>query len=666
MLHKYHMTDNLPLAYFLYNRDYEVIDCNRAAVNIFARDKGKSFELVRTYLISHARYIYPNYEFDKEFTEQVIRESCKQALEEGVFRFEHTYLTLSGEVIPCDVTIIPVRLDDGQGYIHYLRDLNDNQRIQAEIRRREAAEEENRAKSRFLARMSHEIRTPMHAVLGITKLLMQKENLPTDIYDDLSRINSSSELLIATLDDILDLSKVEAGKLEIVNASYDTERLISDTVQLNQIHSKNKNLSFRVTVDKDIPCRLIGDELRIKQILNNLLSNAFKYTHTGSVAFSVKIHINENNEPCICFTIRDTGVGLTAEQKNSLLDAEYIRYNILNERETVGTGLGMNVVKQLITLMSGKIQIDSELYKGTEITVSIPQEVNETKTLGAQKVKKLQGDNGSSPLRGLHISAIQPKPIDRSPMPYGRVLVVDDVESNVYVAQGILEHYDIGVDTANNGKEALERIKNGAEYDIIFMDLMMPEMDGEEATQKIRDLGYTKPIIALTANIIGKNEQMFIEKGYDGFIGKPINIDHMERYLTRFIREKYTAQSTNKPVILAIDDNPSALNTLNEILKTSYRVLSTKNGKTGLSILDKQKVDLILLDIAMPGLSGFDVLKYLKEKSIDIPVIIVTASDQPKDQITGMVLGAVDFLRKPFDKETVLRRIRLHLGTGRA
>jgi CheY-like chemotaxis protein len=660
------MTDNLPLAYFLYNRDYEVIDCNRAAVNIFARDKGKSFELVRTYLISHARYIYPNYEFDKEFTEQVIRESCKQALEEGVFRFEHTYLTLSGEVIPCDVTIIPVRLDDGQGYIHYLRDLNDNQRIQAEIRRREAAEEENRAKSRFLARMSHEIRTPMHAVLGITKLLMQKENLPTDIYDDLSRINSSSELLIATLDDILDLSKVEAGKLEIVNASYDTERLISDTVQLNQIHSKNKNLSFRVTVDKDIPCRLIGDELRIKQILNNLLSNAFKYTHTGSVAFSVKIHINENNEPCICFTIRDTGVGLTAEQKNSLLDAEYIRYNILNERETVGTGLGMNVVKQLITLMSGKIQIDSELYKGTEITVSIPQEVNETKTLGAQKVKKLQGDNGSSPLRGLHISAIQPKPIDRSPMPYGRVLVVDDVESNVYVAQGILEHYDIGVDTANNGKEALERIKNGAEYDIIFMDLMMPEMDGEEATQKIRDLGYTKPIIALTANIIGKNEQMFIEKGYDGFIGKPINIDHMERYLTRFIREKYTAQSTNKPVILAIDDNPSALNTLNEILKTSYRVLSTKNGKTGLSILDKQKVDLILLDIAMPGLSGFDVLKYLKEKSIDIPVIIVTASDQPKDQITGMVLGAVDFLRKPFDKETVLRRIRLHLGTGRA
>jgi CheY-like chemotaxis protein len=664
MTHQIHIMDDLPLAFFVFNQDYEVIDCNRAAVDLFAKDKGRSFELVRTYLISHARYIYPNYELDNDFTEQIIRESCNQALEAGVFRFEHTYSTLSGEALLCEVTIVPVKLDDGQGYVHYLRDLNDNHRIQAEIRRREAAEEESRAKSRFLARMSHEIRTPMHAVLGISELLVQNKDLPLEVYEALMRINSSSGLLMATLDDILDLAKVEAGKLEILRVPYETARLISDTVRLNHVHGRNKNLKFVIKVDDNLPCRFIGDELRIKQILNNLLSNAFKYTQSGSVTLSFGIQQNNSGEPCFHFMVEDTGLGLTPKQKEILFDSEFTRFNVQGNPEIIGSGLGMSVVKQLLTLMNGVIYVKSEPNGGTQITVYIPQKIDSEETLGAERAEALEDPKIHQVSDADPSSVVSQTAVDRSPMPYGRVLVVDDVESNVYVAQGILEHYEIGVDTAYNGKEAVEKIANGAVYDMVLMDYMMPGMDGEEATKKIRGLGYTHPIVALTADVLGKTEAFYTERGFDGFLGKPIDMDHMEQYLTYYIRDKYATESLEKPCVLVIDDSPATLTMLNELLRSSYRVLAARDGQTGLLILKEQKVDLILLDIAMPGLSGFDVLKQLRKDNNQIPVIIITASEQPKDQVKGMALGAVDFLRKPFNKQTVLRRVKLQLGAG--
>jgi signal transduction histidine kinase/CheY-like chemotaxis protein len=668
LAHQFHLTDDIPIAFFLYNRDYAVIDCNRAAVNIFARDKGRNLELVRAYLISHARYIYPNYKTDEAFTEQVIRGACKQALKEGLFQFEHTFLTLSGATIPCEVTIVPVRLDDGQGYIHYLRELHDHQRVQEEMRRREAAEEANRAKSRFLARMSHEIRTPMHAVLGIAELLMQRDDLPPEIFDALTQINSSSSLLIATLDDILDLAKVEAGKLEIMAVPFETTRLIIDTVQLNQVHKNTKDLDFNISVDAKLPRRLIGDALRIRQIINNLLSNAFKYTRSGSVTLAFKYDKNKD-EPAFCFSVKDTGQGMTFEQQSRLFDTEFTRFNAQANQHIAGSGLGMSVVKQLLVLMDGEVTVESEPNTGTEITVSIPMQAESNEILGAELAENLQDPSGYRYLHKQLPPTKKPEKIDRSPMPYGKVLVVDDVESNIYVAQGILEHYEINVDTAVNGIEAVEKIKTGAVYDIIFMDQMMPEMDGDEATKIIRESGYVHPVIALTANIVDKKDHEFTEKGYDGFIGKPIEIEQIERSLKRYIRDKYASTlfapvPVTKPVVLIIDDAPAALTLLNDILKPYYRVLAARSGQAGLAVMEKQKVDLVLLDITMPGLSGFDVLERLSEAAMKVPVILVSASEQPQDQIRGMLLGAVDFLRKPFDKQTVLKRVKLHVGSG--
>ncbi|MCL2187421.1 MAG: response regulator [Defluviitaleaceae bacterium] len=660
-----HLTDELPLAYFLYNKEYTVIDCNRAAVDIFAHGKGINLELVRTYLISQARYTYPNYETDKAFTEQVIKSVCERALSEGSFRFEHTFLTLEGRAIPCEVTIVPVSLEDGQGYVHYLRDLHDNQRVLLETRRREAAEEANRTKSRFLARMSHEIRTPMHAVLGIAELLMKKEHLPNDVMEAVTRINAASGLLMATLDDILDLAKVEAGKIELANSPYELSRLIINTVQLNHVHM-NKGLRFDVKVDANLPCRMVGDEMRIRQILNNLLSNAFKYTQVGYVSLSADKEISENDELFLCFTVEDTGQGLTTEQKTRLFDSEFTRFSA--QSHIIGSGLGMTVVKQFLTLMDGDAAVESQIGVGTKITVKIPQRAESEEVLGDTLAEALQDIERHRALLA-SLPGTKTIDIDSSPMPYGKVLVVDDVESNVYVAQGILAHYEIQVDTAINGMEAVEKIEKGAVYDIIFMDHMMPHMDGVEATQAIREMKYTHPIIALTANIVAASEQEFTSRGFDGFISKPIDTGQLARCLDFYIRKKHAemvftqaAPPVAKPVVLTVDDSPTALTVLNDILKPHYKILSARSGSIAFNVLEKQKVDLMLLDLAMPEISGFDILERLKETDNSIPVIIISASDEPQDQVRGMAMGAVDFLRKPFDAQTVLQRVKLHLG----
>jgi signal transduction histidine kinase/CheY-like chemotaxis protein len=652
MTHQGHMTDYLPIAYFLFNHRYDVVDCNRAAVDIFAREVSNSFEIARLHLISRARYIYPGYESDKDFTEQVIQGACKQSLEKGHFHYEHTFMTLSGEAIPCEVTIIPVRMEDGQGYIHYLRDLHDNQRIKAEVRRREAAEEESHAKSRFVARMSHEIRTPIHAVLGIAELLLQKEDLPADIYESLTRINASSGLLMSILNDILDLAKVEAGKMEILYAPYDINRLVTNTAQLNRIH-ENEDLTFSVTVDGNIPRLLLGDEMRIRQILNNLLSNAFKYTQKGTVSLSAAVETGRDGGPILRFIVKDTGQGLTNEQQERLFESDFTRFNVQSNRNVIGSGLGMSVVKQLLTLMNGEIYIDSDPSAGTKITVFIPQ----LSAVGMEAMVNAESD--------------EPEPINRSPMPYGKVLVVDDVESNLFLAQGIFKSYELSVDTAQNGKEALDKIINGAVYDIIFMDYLMPDMNGIEAARAMRDLGYIHPIIALTANVTDQSEAIFASNGFDGFIGKPININHLDRYLTFLIRDKYAAAAfldpstyLAKPVVLVVDDNPADLSMLSSILRPYYRVLSVRSGEIALDIMEKQKVDLVLLDVVMPELSGFDVQRRMKSNNLDIPVIMISASDKPEDQVKGMALGALDFLRKPLVPETVKQRVELHMGAS--
>jgi len=394
---------------------------------------------------------------------------------------------------------------------------------------RNEAEQANKSKSSFLATMSHEIRTPMNAIIGITQIQLQKENLPADYSEVLGKIYTSGKSLLGIINDILDMSRIETGKLELNPVEYDLPSVINDTVQLNVVRIGDKKIDFLLNTDKNLPSKLFGDEIRIKQILNNLLSNAIKYTEQGYVKLSID-HSMADKDIDLHFYVEDTGQGIEPEDKEKLF-TEYLRFNFDANRTTEGTGLGLTITKKLVEMMDGAISVQSEVGKGSIFTVTVRQKAMNCEAVGEDIADRLNNfmymDDRVGDMR-----------IERSPMPHGSVLVVDDVEINLYVAEGVLQPYGLNIELVDSGFAAIEKIEGGKTYDIIFMDHMMPKMDGIMTTQKLRALGYTRPIIALTANALVGNDEMFSQNGFDGFIAKPIDIKDMDEVLVKFIKSK--------------------------------------------------------------------------------------------------------------------------------
>jgi signal transduction histidine kinase/CheY-like chemotaxis protein len=398
-----------------------------------------------------------------------------------------------------------------------------------------AAEAASKSKSNFLATMSHEIRTPMNAIIGIAQIQLQRDDLPEDYAAALQKIYSSANNQLGIINDILDMSKIETGKMELNPIEYEIPSLINDAIQLNAVRIGEKQLEFIVDIDENMPSRLYGDELRIKQVLNNLLSNAIKYTDEGCVKLSVSC-LKDSGGVMLRFAVEDTGQGMKPEDKERLC-SEYMRFNAQANRATEGTGLGLNIAKRLVEMMDGSINVESEYGKGSVFTVTIRQKAVECPAIGADIAEQLRkfaftGDRRAANQR-----------IDRELMPYGSVLVVDDVSTNLYVAEGLLSLYQLKIETAGSGFEAIEKVESGRVYDVIFMDHMMPRMDGIEAMQKLRGLGYRGAIVALTANALVGNDEMFRQKGFDEFISKPINIRRLDEVLNKFIRDRHIEEA---------------------------------------------------------------------------------------------------------------------------
>jgi signal transduction histidine kinase/CheY-like chemotaxis protein/HPt (histidine-containing phosphotransfer) domain-containing protein/ferredoxin len=452
---------------------------------------------------------------------------------------------------PFDVEYQMLKKNGGYGYYHAagetIRDKNGNPlRIAGSLfditetknilldteRQRVEAEAANKAKTAFLSTMSHEIRTPMNAILGITEIQLQNDLLDPDVKEALEKIYTSGDILMGIINDILDLSKIESGKMELFITKYDITSLVSDIVQLNILSIGGKPIVFDLYMDENMPVSLLGDEHRVKQILNNLLSNAFKYSMEGTVELSVSAEpVNgEENKVILVFTVSDTGQGMTKEQIDILFD-EYSRFNLEANRSTEGTGLGMSITNNLIHLMNGEILIESEPGKGSVFTVRLPQDKVGNAVLGREIAENMHRFRASGRAQMKRVK------ITREPMPYGSVLLVDDVETNIYVASGLLSPYQVKIDSAISGAEAVEKIKNGNVYDIIFMDHMMPKMDGIEATKIIRGMGYTRPIVALTANAVRGQADIFLGSGFDDYITKPIDIRQLNAALNKLIRD---------------------------------------------------------------------------------------------------------------------------------
>jgi len=386
------------------------------------------------------------------------------------------------------------------------------------------------AKGSFLANMSHEIRTPLNAIIGLTEAELRRD-LPEANSETLRKIQSSGELLMGIINDILDMSKIEAGKFELILSTYDIVEMIYDTITVNMVHIGSKPIKFSVLVDESIPRCLKGDDIRIRQILGNLLSNAFKYTHKGKVELKAA-WMPKGDAALLTFKISDTGMGIHTHDLKKLF-SEYAQVNQQSTRGIGGTGLGLPICKRLVELMDGVLTAQSEYGKGSVFSVKIQQEIADRTPIGKETAASLKNFTFIPDRRELSV--------DYVPIPNTRILVVDDVEINLEVAVACLEPYEIQVDCLNNGAEAVQRIKNGEpRYNLIFMDHMMPGMDGVAATQAIREIetqyAQTIPIIALTANVFADTENIFIGNGFQGYLSKPIDLKKLDDILHTWVR----------------------------------------------------------------------------------------------------------------------------------
>jgi signal transduction histidine kinase/CheY-like chemotaxis protein len=391
------------------------------------------------------------------------------------------------------------------------------------------------AKSNFVANMSHEMRTPMNVIVGLTDLMLEEDDVSGKIKKNLKKINTAGTTLMGLINDVLDISKVEAGKLDLMLVQYDVPSLLNDIITLNIIRIEDKPITFKLDINEELPTTLLGDDLRVKQILNNFLSNAFKYTKKGSVTMTVS-HRRDYNYIWLSFSISDTGIGIRKEDMEKLF-TDYNQVDTKANRKIEGTGLGLSITKKLVDLMNGEISVESEYGKGTVFHASIRQGYVTDTPIGKETAENL---------RDLHYSdekKLADKKLVRKDLSYVKVLVVDDFPTNLDVAAGMLRKYKMQVDCVLSGQEAIDRVTAGEPvYNAIFMDHMMPGMDGIEAARIIRALGtkYAReiPIIALTANAIAGNEQMFLENGFNAFLPKPFNTMLLHVIIEKWLRDK--------------------------------------------------------------------------------------------------------------------------------
>lgn len=388
-------------------------------------------------------------------------------------------------------------------------------------------EELNQAQNRFFSSMSHEIRTPINTIIGLNEMIL-RETTSDEIAADARDIQTASKMLLALINDILDMSKIESGKMDIVPVSYHVGDMLSEIVNMIWVRAKEKGLEFHIDVDQKMPSRLLGDEVRIKQILINVLNNAVKYTTEGSVTLSIQCRRQEHGCAQIVYSVADTGMGIKKENMPYLFSA-FKRVDEEKNRHIEGTGLGLSIVKQLVELMGGDISVNSVYTKGTTFIVTIPQEIVSEEAIGDMDIEARHAMNAR-------------KRYKRSfEAPKARILIVDDNEANLMVEEKLLRDTKVQTDTAGSGAQCLQKtLKN--RYDVILMDHLMPEMDGIVCLHEIRTqaggLNQETPVVVLTANAGGENRKLYKREGFDGYLMKPVTGGQLEAELLNHLPEE--------------------------------------------------------------------------------------------------------------------------------
>lgn len=398
------------------------------------------------------------------------------------------------------------------------------QEKQAAEAQKKEVEQIARSKDTFFANMSHEIRTPINTIIGLNEMIL-REDISDEIAENAINIQNASKMLLTTINDILDLSKLESGKMDIVPTQYEISSMFSDLVNLIWIRAHQKNLEFKVDIDPEIPSMLYGDEVRIKQVVTNMLTNAVKYTSSGSVTLSAKGERVAADQILLRISVQDTGMGIRKESLDDLFSS-FKRVDESDNRHIEGTGLGLNISRQLVEMMGGKISVDSVYHQGSTFTVEVKQRIVNVRPIGVINFSAQKQPGHRAVYRQSFIA------------PDAHILVVDDNSMNLMVVVKLLRDTRVKVDTAESGKEALQKTAENT-YHVILMDHMMPEMDGAATLRAVRSQtkGFCQktPVIALTANVMSDAEQVYRNMGFDGYLAKPISAPLLEAGLLKYL-----------------------------------------------------------------------------------------------------------------------------------
>ncbi|MDE7325764.1 MAG: response regulator [Lachnospiraceae bacterium] len=405
--------------------------------------------------------------------------------------------------------------------------LKTSQDISELEREKQEALATNRTKTNFLANMSHEIRTPINTIIGMNQMIL-RESAQKEILEYANNVDNASKLLITLVNDILDFSKIESGKLEIVEKSYQLASLLNDEVHLLETKAEKKNLQISVSIDESLPSTLVGDDMRIRQVITNLITNAVKYTGEGSISLTVYGEWLDNNKFILKVAVQDTGIGIRKEDQERLFQ-RFVRFDIQKNSTIEGSGLGLAITKRLVDLMRGEIHVESEYGKGSTFYVSIPQEVVSRGPVGSLESAY---QNEVSSRKKYH---------EAFHAPGARILVVDDNTMNLAVVKGLLKRTEIVIDTATSGTECLYMTRK-KKYHLIFMDHMMPEMDGIQTFHLLREEkdnpNLDTKVIALTANAIAGSREEYMREGFVDYISKPIDAAELEIVLMSYLPEE--------------------------------------------------------------------------------------------------------------------------------
>ena len=453
---------------------------------------------------------------------------------------------------------------------------------------KDEADRANQAKSEFLANMSHEIRTPLNAVLGMDEMILRETPIDSPVRTYAWNIKSAGETLLSLINDILDFSKIESGKMEIVDTTYYLSSVLNDIFNMMRFKAEQKGLDFKIEVDESVPDVLYGDEVRIRQVIVNILNNSVKYTQKGGVTFKVTWQRMADGSAMMYFSSIDTGIGIKEEDLPKLF-SKFQRLDLQKNRTVEGTGLGLSITIKLVKMMSGELKVESEYGKGSTFTIVLPQKVEKYEAIGDFRVR---AESFIQQQKNYHESFIAPD---------AKILVVDDSDMNLFVVENLLKKTKIQITRSMSGKDCLEKLTQD-HYDVVFLDHMMPEMDGIETLERSKTLENSKnletPIIALTANAISGVREMFLSKGFNDYLSKPVDSKALERMLQKYLPPEKIIDMDEEELSEEISENPS-----NE---EDYSDTRSKEQETSEEVAESILAPNIDVDLGMQYCGGME------------------------------------------------------------